>query len=351
LEIPARGAIAESYLAKVDYFVDFATRLLSERRSTSGDANSPQAWGLIAARLGSKKNRRAFMSKFWGMDREASEPRTRAQNGFLQYLKHLNTAKPNPSAWKSAVASFSAAIGREAVIRQERITACGAVETQRALVAELSSMHSAMERAKASASEASEQMKIAGNRREQCEINRATSLEARRNHQSFKPGLVDALFTFGSAYREWREKARPLASELEAREKELEQARVECDQRAQTLRGIEEQLTKLSMDVAERKNCLTQQNGLIEGFRHKLGRAFPDPSRWLEDPDERERSSPWADEAWNEARTGVLIEALHLHRTFIECVPDKFMNNLHGAMDILAGNISTEVDAKSLQSA
>jgi hypothetical protein len=72
LEIPAKRAVAEDYLSKIDYFADFATRLLSERKHKDAEQNSNEAWGLIAARLGNKKNRTRFISKFWFADKESA---------------------------------------------------------------------------------------------------------------------------------------------------------------------------------------------------------------------------------------------------------------------------------------
>jgi hypothetical protein len=225
--------------------------------------------------------------------------------------------------WKKAVASFENALKREAVIREERVVACNAVEAQRALTDELASIRSKLHMTEASALEALMQTKIAEASHGKCKISLDEPLNARRDHRHFKPGLVDALFTLGSAYREWREKDRLLAAAIDTHETGLKHARAECDAHQQHVRSIQDEITKLTTDVAGQEKLFAQQKQVLDVLRDKLGSAFPARERWVTSPDDRELSSPWADETWNCARTEVLIEALHLHRTFIECVPDK----------------------------
>jgi hypothetical protein len=78
-EIPARKAIAERWREKADYFAGIATKVL--REVTSDDPASasgpPVAWGLVAARLGRKRNRSAFHSAFWF---DETEPKTKTRS-------------------------------------------------------------------------------------------------------------------------------------------------------------------------------------------------------------------------------------------------------------------------------
>jgi hypothetical protein len=175
---------------------------------------------------------------------------------------------------------------------------------------------------------------------------------ARRDHHDLKPGLVDAMFTRGAAYREWLEKDRLLAAAVAIREKELNDARAVCSACQKELRVLEEKIAGLKADAARQEELMEQQHGLVAELIEKLGSAVPVVEHWPDNPDKRELSSPWADESWNQARTQVLIAALHLHRTFIECVPGRIRKNLHGAMDILAGKVSAAgVDHKAVESA
>ena len=355
LEIPAARAADRDYAAQADYFADFATRLLSEQKRTEQkrvEQKQPnEAWALIAARLGSKKNRRRFRDKFWFDDKEAPKPRSRSDDGFQKYLQYLQTFKSNPAAWKKAVASFQAALDREKIIREERIAAWKALEAHKALTRQLTDSRSKLGSMHASALEAAERAKTAEDFRDGCQNSLYQATNARRDHRVFKPAFVDALFTMGGAYREWREKDLHLAAAIDASETRLKQACAACDEEWKSLHQIEHEITNRAKDIAAREDLLACENQRLEGLRGKLGRAFPAIECWATNPELRELSSPWADETWNRTRTQVFIEALHLHRTFVECLPHKIRKNLHAAMDILGGKVSPEADGKALQSA
>jgi hypothetical protein len=53
LEIPGKDAVDPLWLGHSDYFPNFATRLIDQ-----------PAWAMVAARLGNKKNRNDFVSRF-----------------------------------------------------------------------------------------------------------------------------------------------------------------------------------------------------------------------------------------------------------------------------------------------
>jgi hypothetical protein len=348
LEIPAKRAVAEDYLSEIDYFADFATRILKERNQKVEEQDLGEAWGLIAARLGSKKNRSKFVSKFWYADQEAPTPRSRSEKGFLEYLKSV---KPKRSAWKNAVASFKDALKQEAVIRTERGAAWMEVDTRTKLAERLTATRTDFQVAKTSMVQAREQVRASDDFRTACKSRLDEAMNARGYHRKFKPGLVDALFTLGTSYREWRQRDLLLVADIEALLAKYKCIGAEHAERQQQLSAFQERIENLTADVATQSKRLAEQEQLLESLRGKLGSAFPTTDRWLTDTDERELSSPWADERWNRARTEVFIQALHLHRTFMECVADKIKENLRAAMDILRGKVSPDVHAETLQSA
>jgi AAA domain len=345
LEIPATGAVDEQYLADFDYFADFAGRLLSDKRVTPGEA--APAWGLVAARLGSKRNRRRFISRFWGTDKEAPEPRTRAQLGFLEYLKHVKT---KPRAWQNAVAAFKAALKEEAELRADRMAAWKAADARATLASKLAAAQSDLATQRLTLRQSARAIESTETLRNETRTKLNQALLARREHLTFKPGLVDALFSRGRAYAEWRARDLLLAAAVDTLEAELNIIAQHITDRHDSLRQLENEIDRLEADIAQKRNQLAEQDRLLSRWRDKLGPAFPDGELWPAQPNERELSSPWADEAWSSARTRVFLEALHLHRTFIECVPAQIRNNLHGAMDILTGK-APPADFKALQSA
>ena len=90
LELPSREAIDESWRGNVCEHVGIhASRLL----------NAP-AWGLIAARLGNRANRREFLKRFWydEDDDEAGSSRRRISLLSRQNKRHPSQLEPGGSA-------------------------------------------------------------------------------------------------------------------------------------------------------------------------------------------------------------------------------------------------------------
>ena len=343
LEIPARSAVDPAWLGEADYFGDFAARLLQD----SHEKGVP-AWGLIAARLGSKRNRHRFVSKFWFSDKEAPEPRSRAENGFLHYLQHM---AGKPHGWQTAVQEFQTALRLEEEIRRERVAAWQALTTHDELArtfaaaeAERAAAITNLERCDAQAQAARELQ-----RRKAAQVSEAR--EDRRRHQQTRPGVVSAVFTLGGATRAWRMHDRRLAYVVHTRQKELRTVRHEVERCREDLRLESRELVRISAHIAAAQRELAAADQLLQSFRQQLGAIFPDPAFWLADDKPRELSSPWADETWNRARTRVFLAALHLHRAFLEAVPSKIRNNLHGVIDILRGKVSSAADPRALRSA
>ncbi|MDO4900555.1 AAA domain-containing protein [Actinomyces sp.] len=77
VEIPAREAIAPRWREEADYFADIATAVMADGGEV--DAQRQEAWGLVAARLGNKRNRAAFRSAFWFEQQAWIPPETSVQ--------------------------------------------------------------------------------------------------------------------------------------------------------------------------------------------------------------------------------------------------------------------------------
>ena len=80
-EIPASTAIHESWRGRADYFAAMATEVMraAGKRDPARASVSAEAWGLVAARLGSRKNRSEFYSAFW-FDEKDPTPNARAED-------------------------------------------------------------------------------------------------------------------------------------------------------------------------------------------------------------------------------------------------------------------------------
>lgn len=66
-------------------------------------------------------------------------------------------------------------------------------------------------------------------------------------------------------------------------------------------------------------------------------RAAAVEPRWLDlSFDEQEKTAPWADEKWAEARTEVFVAAMGLHRVFIAANAEKVRDNMHQFLSLLS---------------
>ena len=81
-EIPDEDAIEAPWRGHIDYFGDIATEILQDvtGSDSTSDAKPPTAWGLVAARLGRKRNRSAFHSAFW-FDEKDPKTKKPVENG------------------------------------------------------------------------------------------------------------------------------------------------------------------------------------------------------------------------------------------------------------------------------
>ncbi len=337
LEIPSARSVDSASLPPVDYFADFAARLLGDKKDESSDPS--HAWALIAARLGNRANRREFMKRFWGQDATCPEPRSRADRGFYRYLKSLRPTAATPARWQQAGASFHQALAEESALREEASVAWQSAEAAAQAGQELAALETQLSQAQASAALIAERCNGAQQLHLACESELESAFADRRRHLPFKPGLVDALFTRGRAYRAWRTTDDHLSQAVATRQtaclvsrSALETVRLDAQAAAARVAQLEEAVSACRMRLA-------RSNEALQSARARFGAAFPAREQWLTDPETRELSSPWATESWNRARTRVFTEALNLHRTFLESVPGLVCANLNAAMDVLGGKI------------
>lgn len=330
LEIPEAGAISEAGGEHVDYYADFGTRLLSKNR---------EAWAMIAARLGSKKNRRDFRNRFWfAADEENRCDGNRAHAGFQEYLKRVRS---RPGSWRKAVARFESALSAERELRTEHSKACAALK-------QIQDVEEAIARAKLDIGHLEQRKKAVSQELAQVQVRRREAhseveeaANRRKLHRVFEPHLLETIFTFGKAFREWRAKDKALAELASSVEERWRVLGATAEEARETLTAIESEMRSAETRLQDERRALTENQANLSKWRNRFARAFPKPAEWMADDRVRELSSPWADTQWNDARTQVFIEALHLHRVFIECNAEQIRKNLQAAMELMGGLLSS----------
>lgn len=333
LELPQRGAVH----MPADYFADLAGRVLRRNGETT------EGWGMIAARLGSKRNRREFVSSFWFDDRDTGEP------GLMDILKKYQTGG-GPQEWQKAVAAF-----REAQREVERL---------RAERAEAHRLIAALPRLEGEHAQAARELAVAQHRQTATQrqvtaaaaaVREATGVlrrcqEERGAHATTKPGLVDALFTWGRATRTWHAEGRRLADVVAAAQQRLAAAENDLDVHRRAELTAAGDLTRLEQYCRSLTGRVGTLRTRLEQARSRWGDSFADGEHWA-DEESREKTTPWTDAPWNEARSALFLEALRLHQAFLAAQADTMTKNLRAAMDVLQGAVPDDAPPAAVQAA
>lgn len=347
LELPGENAVPERARACSDYFTALANQAFGK-----------PSWGLLAAKLGNKKNRDDFLSAFWWKtpkDPTDNKPEIAAASqpfqgeGLRYHLRQILDGKRSPFlSWEAAVARLDAALQNEQAVRQRLAAAAQ-------LPADLQRAHNEHAQKAQVIAYIEEQIKA---QRGLCDNGEQTiarlakeSTSARERldvarvdqhtHFARRPGFLIWLSTWGRAHREWWDRGHTLAAIEQSRAHEHATAVARLAESEEQQRVIQRQLTSLAFRLEAAQESLAQadnkrKNGeaRVATAKDWLGAHWPDPD-W--DEQTREKASPWASPEWQQAREDVFLAALMLHRAFIEHYPAEITSNLYLVCDWLAG--------------
>lgn len=350
-EIPARGEIHERWREEADYFGDIATALLAETE-TQKDASSPPtvAWGLVAARLGNKRNRSAFHSAFWFDKKDAGskEPAPGSVPRMQTRLARWRDGTEPRKSWADAQRDFARADRRVGDLlagrrqAQERLRQLpGAIDADRRCAEVVALMRS--------------QVRAVHDRLDVCraESTRADGAtraaeDSRERHMDVRPGIWETIFTLGRAARDWRAALGPLEQDLLA----AEAASREVEARA---RGLEDHAVTLQRSRAsaeneqrEASNALSELRRAVAADKAALGEGYPDES-WTDDA--REKRAPWLDAELDAARSDLFLAALKLHEDFLANTAADMSHGLRAALDVVAGTCPRRLEPEKRRAA
>lgn len=94
--------------------------------------------------------------------------------------------------------------------------------------------------------------------------------------------------------------------------------------------------------VRAHKSELVAIDGLLDDVSTALGKHYPDAAWWT-DRERRELAALWTDTEWNLARSELFLAALALHKAFLRHSPAQMRRNLQAAMDVLSGDVPSDV--------
>lgn len=381
VEIPARDAIAEPWRGQADYFAEIATRALLATRSaseetdpdtdsdTGGGADSEagpddaslRAWGLVAARLGRKRNRGAFRTEFWfgETDPVTRKPLDEGVAGMQERLQRwFDGTDPHPT-WSEARDRFRATEQRlddlvqERLRAQERLQALPPqVEREHTLSAEVARLRGNLDRI---------EHDLAEHRRteERTAAELARAVAAYERHLAAKPGVGETVLSLGRALREWRGQLAGPADQLRV----VEQRQHESTQLGRQLRDTLEQ-TRLEWESTHEQLVRTRRD--LDDLRRRCADdaerfkdVYPGPE-WTDD--RRQLNAPWHDDELNAARSDLFLAGLQLHQDFLANAvhvtdPDRdrptsrLIDGMRAATDVVAGTYPHALDANKVRAA
>ncbi|MGY3680570.1 hypothetical protein ACVWXU_004193 [Streptomyces sp. TE33382] len=267
-EIPARDALGAQWREDADYFAEQATRLLK----------GVPAWGAVAARLGSRKNRIEFVNRFWrgkekATDHNAPATARRARPGAwsdsgqgLSQLLRTYATTSQTGVWHETRDRFQSALAEVLRLRDERDAAAAALRA-------LSAARTAVEAAGSAVTQAADALAL---RREAVSaaeqalaLARQTCDSAegrRREHAGRRPGFWITLCTFGRAARDWHTEDQALAT----RERDAQAAWQEADSAARRARAA---VDRADVELGERRKSFTNAVGHSQALDRTVSEA------------------------------------------------------------------------------
>ena len=338
-EIPGIDAVDAEWLDEVDYFRDFATRLL----------DAP-AWAMLGARLGKKSNRTEFTNCLWYGAKQSDLLHSFdvSPQGLLNWLKSV---EDQPFDWPNATAEFKAVVAQEQTLRTAREQVHRSIVRFSELAQAIPTADRELLAITAERRAAADRLQLLEDERDELSAKVDEALSIRKQHREFRPGLLEIVFSLGRAFREWRLKDKGLASAHEVAQSLLAARTVKWNAQATIVKTR-------TADERAAINALQRIHGeqaavriVLERARLDLGAAFPDVDHWRAAEDARELSSPWADAKWNDARAKVFIAALALHKEFILACPSTMRKSLQAAMDVLTGAAPSDAPPEAVRAA
>lgn len=351
-EVPAIGAIHESWRSRADYFGAIATEVLRAAASSDGaDAGDPpRAWALVAARLGKKRNRSAFHSAFW-FDEKDPATKEPVENGVPRMqtaLKQWRDGTRARKTWAQACNDFAKAERRVDALIQERRYAQERLqqlprlaERERVLCETIAQTHQQRQQVE-------QDLARHAQIEQRAAADRGLAVEQYQRHLAAKPGVLETIFTFGRAVRDWRASLKPLTRTLRAAEAcHRETANVGVQIRT-ARHQARSRLSVAEKDLTLTREAHTKLRTECARDKERYGDGYPG-GEWT--GDKRELRAPWLDAELDTARSELFLAALDLHQDFIAATAADMLDGLRAAGEVIAGKYPHDLEAEKLRAA
>ena len=342
-EIPARSAIAKQWRDEADYFADIASAALTATRgnASADDSDLPpdsdrapsKAWGLVAARLGNKKNRNNFRSAFW-FDKIDHQTKAMITPRMQTRLKRWQSGEVPHRNWEEAKSSFQLAERRVDELIDRRRSAQARLDSLPSAIARESSLALELQQLNSAVVATDFAIQAEKERFIQAETEYADAVEARSQHIETKPGLLETLFSLGRTVRVWRSSLEPLEETLIAARNRRQNSIRALEHLNQQAQNIQIDILRVAESRAEAANALKEIRRCIAIDRETYPIGYPGEN-W--DGKSRELRAPWLDPELDEARSMLFLAALRLHEDFLANAAKEMLVSLRAAIEVVAG--------------
>ncbi|RKI74531.1 hypothetical protein D7X55_02295 [Corallococcus sp. AB049A] len=349
-ELPTLKSVAED-IPGLRYFTTISNAL-----------QSTPTWGLVAAVLGNKKNRRDFKQVFWEDGDHGLATYLCSAMGTLQSFgfedpvtKERRTRPPRVVSeeeaprsprearyqWDAARKAFleSLARSRQNLARREHV---------RDALRSLPKHEDEVRRREGELTQSEVSRRVAQGTLEAARTQEASTrreLEKARTafdaHERLKPPFFHQLFRTGRA-REWSRVRASLELKLHSLEGALKKAEEEstAGERAAQMAVFARRLAQQQLEkaVAARETAMST----VRAERDRTEGGCIDADFFRRPHAERQMSTPWLNQMEQEARDDVFVAALALHKAFIGVVAKPLRDNLSALMRAMSKGLPAE---------
>lgn len=355
-ELPSQKAVDDEFKQQFNYFQETAesiriirSKIQKEEKNLptneqntvnikvspepDSSENDKQAWGLIAAVLGKKRNCDKFCKGFWFRKENSINTALKKVIGLEEdeinpqlFKQEWDITKKDFLCLKRKIQSFIDA-------RQEIYELSKIIEEFQNNISEIDSELSQLDKEIV-------QSQISLNHYTlQCsqtltKINTKTQeiLSERAKEQS----LLSKIFSFQNK-QNYIAKIQFLNSELVLLEKELEINNTILKNSSNRHEYLSSKQAKLSNDKAQYNDEIRRfEEGLLN-ITKEIGDGYISPKWWDKSREELHTSLPWLDHEINTLRTELFSLALQVHKNFLRCASKQVASNLNSWVDLVLG--------------
>ncbi|HLS73169.1 MAG TPA: AAA domain-containing protein [Actinomycetaceae bacterium] len=349
-EMPGRSAIDGRWVPVADYFAGIATAVRTEASSEDqpGDRDEP-AWGLVAARLGNRRNRAAFHSALWF---DKTHPKSQHGHDTIPRLQTRlaqwrDAAAPHKT-WQQARDDFRHAEQRVDALIEERRQAQERLHAYAQTSRQLTQLRAQRDHNRVQLQEVEAHLTGQG----RIERQLAEDLDRARaqydQHRAVRPGVLETLLSLGRVLREWRTVLAPIAEELQAAEGRCQEAAAGAHELEDRRRLLISELETVEAELASTERRLAGLRAQCVEDEQRYAPGYPD-SAWT--GERRQLHAPWLDTEIDAARSELFLAALQLHQDFLANTAGEMSHGLRAALEVVAGSCPHRLEPAKRQAA